>query len=378
MSDFKNKILCVLPVFGDTKDAKRIEILKKGGYEINSVAFQRDSFSSRLPSTSLVSLGKIEDGNYVKRLFQMMKSARLLRKHIKSCDIVYAINSDLALYSYVCSLGLKKPIILDVADIREIQVSNSIKGTLVRLMDKLVAKKVSLIVVTSNAFITWYYEKRLNLFIKNSFLLENKVDYEIPKGEMNNISTNSKIKIGYFGVLRDNWTINLLLTLLKDYPDKYEVFIAGIDKIDKYNINELSKTIKGFNYLGEYKSPKDLQAIYNKIDIMSIFYPDSNSDGNWHMAKKICRSNRFYESCFFKKPIIAFSFTEDGKEVNKLRIGLTLDDYNITKAISVLNAMITLDNMKTWVANLNILSKDIYLFKDEPLKLREKIIKSIR
>lgn len=367
-----NKILFVAPVLGDTKDTKRIELLIKAGFDVKVAAFNRHSFVSRMPKCKTIIIGDIVDGNYIYRLFVMLLSIFKLRRHIKEADLVYTIGVDLAMFSYLSSIGLKRSLILDVADIREIQVSKSFSGALVRAIDKFMISKIDLLVVTSKGFVDYYYYKILNKKINNYILIENKVDYKINIVQVNE-EKSKKIRIGYFGVLRDNWTIKLFVNILEKYPDRYEVVLAGINLIKDFDLIKLSDNYRGFTFLGEYKSPDDLIDIYSSIDIMAVFYPDYNSSDSWFNAKRICRSNRFYESCYFKKPIIAFSFTNDGTAVSELDIGLTIETYNISEATSKIVEKVTFENIECWVNVLNVLPNTIYVFVDEVKTLRARI-----
>lgn len=371
------KICCILPTIGDTKDSKRIEILKKNNFDVIVAAFSRNSFKSRAPNYKIENLGQISDGKYLSRVYKMLLSLKKLRSIIKESDLIYAISPDLAIFAFFSSIGLSKPMVVDIADIREIQVSNSFFGTLFRFLEKVVINRCQLIVVTSEGFIKDYYEKRLNLNIKNSFLLENKVDHNIIIDDSLLNEYNKKIRIGYFGVLRDNWTIELLTKLVRKYPHKFEILTAGINQISEFNINNLNRKIEGFNYLGPYKSPDELNDIYSKIDIMAIFYPEKDSSKNWYEAKKICRSNRFYESLYFNKPIIAFSFSQDGYYIERLNIGMTFNNYDINTIADSLYKSLTISQINTWKNRMKQINPDNYTLINEPNELGIKLVKII-
>jgi succinoglycan biosynthesis protein ExoL len=369
-------ILCVFPVVGDTKDAKRVDILKKAGYRVTVVAFERDYYASRLPECKIITIGKIENRKYFKRILLMLSSLFALRRIISKYDAIYALSPDLAFMSYLSSIKLGKPIIMDVADIREIQVSNSLFGHATRVFDRVIGKACKLLVVTSEAFVTKYYEDRLKITVNQYYVLENKVDYDMEyRLGRYTIENKNKIRIGYFGVLRDDWTVELLLGLLRKYPHKYEVHLSGINMIDKYNICELDNNQEGFTYSGPYSSPSDLHELYDNIDIMAIFYPENKNDANWYEAKRICRSNRFYEACYFQKPILAFSYSEDGRHVENMKIGHTLSDNELQHSIEACNKVLVHDQVRQWVANIERLPKKVFMYQCEHSELRAKINK---
>lgn len=295
-----------------------------------------------------------------------------LRRLIKECDLVYVVGLDLAFFSYLSSIGLGKPHILDVADIREIQVSRSVGGFIVRQFDRYMAARVDLIVATSKAFIDWYYKKFLNVRVRKSYLLENKVDYDIPvnlRGESSE-HVPAKLRIGYLGVLRDNWTVELLREIVKKYPERFEAQVAGINMISRHDLNDLHQNCEGFTYTGPYHSPEDLPDLYRNIDVIAIFYPEHDAGKDWFEAKRICRSNRFYEACYFRKPMIAYSFSEDGRVIKKMDIGLTIDTTDTTKAIETIVNSLTKEKIGNWRENINKLPSEIYKFKNEARELK--------
>ena len=56
-----------------------------------------------------------------------------LRRAIRRNQLVYTFGPDMAFMALLASIGLKRrPLILEVGDLRKIQVSSGIKGTLMR------------------------------------------------------------------------------------------------------------------------------------------------------------------------------------------------------------------------------------------------------
>ena len=84
-----------------------------------------------------------------------------MRRAIQRNDIVYASGQDVAFMALIAGLGLAKPVILEVGDIRELQVAPGLKGRLVRIVDKYCVNACSLLVATAPGFIDTYYRKWL-------------------------------------------------------------------------------------------------------------------------------------------------------------------------------------------------------------------------
>jgi succinoglycan biosynthesis protein ExoL len=376
----KSKILCLLPIIGDTKDSKRIEILQDSDFEVVVVAFERNSYKARMPNAQVNILAKINNGNYFKRIFIMMKCVLSLRKYIKNTDAIYALNQDLAIFAFISGIGLNKPLIIDVADIREIQTGPSIVSIFFRSIDKYITNRASLIVVTAKGFISEYYNKILGIEIEDYVLLENKVDYS---DDLRNTSNtieyqHEKIRIGYIGVLRDEWTLLFLKELVIKYPDKFEIVCAGIDLIRAYDIAEYCINTPGMIYLGPFKSPADLNGLFQEVDVIALFYPETKIPEHWFNIRSVCNTNRYYEACYFRKPIISFSFCEDGKRVKENSIGMVFDTYNIDSNVEILNSQLTKERIVFWHENLLHLKEDIYCFNKEKEIMKNKINEILR
>ncbi|MCH6236620.1 hypothetical protein [Cognataquiflexum rubidum] len=205
------------------------------------------------------------------------------------------------------------------------------------------------------------------------FLLENKVDYDVSLNFNCSVRKKSKIVLGYFGVLRDRWTLIFLNELVKSFPDKFEGVVAGINLLGEEEFKNLTTQTNGIFYLGPFNSPGDLPKIYELIDVMLVFYPEFNSSVDWFNAKKICRSNRFYEASYFKKPLISFNFSDDGKEIDRLQIGLTLDSYDLEMAIEIIGQKLNHQNLEVWNQNLKDLPSSNFQITTEKEGLAKKI-----
>lgn len=375
----KKEILIVLPTFADTKDSKRIKLLRDSGFKVNVAYFERDNFLARKPEAdSFFKLGKIEDGKYLKRIIVYLKSVLYLRKLAKKNDLIYNIGADLAIFSFVSAIGLEKKTIIDVADIRSIQVSRGIFGWVLRKLESYVTRKSSLVVVTSMGFVNNYYIEKLKLNRLDFFLLENKVDYTFENKTLIKNEQLSKIVLGYFGVIRDWWTLRFIERVVNTLPNKFEAVVAGINLLGEVEFNRFLNTNSKVKYLGPYVSPNDLANIYSQVDVMLVFYPDMNSSKEWFEAKRICRSNRFYEALLFVKPLLAFSFSDDGKEVEKWGVGLTLDNYDFDDSVEKIFKEINCENVEKWKKNIMKMPAEVFQFSDEGDRLAMKLREIIR
>ena len=197
---------------------------------------------------------------------------------------------------------------MEVGDLVDLQLSQEFRGKIFRLFDRWLTSKMVLLVVISEGFINEYYKKWLGVNIP-SLIIKNKLEWKKKRFENINIqnnesltSDNSKkvIRIGYFGLLRDFWSWQILSTLAEQYYKIQKIVFAGMPINPSNLVDQIS--LKNMTYLGEYKSPDGLASIYNQTDMIWACYPEIKKD-DWNLCWG--RPNRFYESCYFGKPCFA-------------------------------------------------------------------------
>ena len=327
MNESELKVLFALPVIGHPRDSKRIAMLQQSGLQVKAVAFERKFHKGRMPSCPVETIGQIEHGRYFSRVLKMALAIPSIRRAMRSLGLVYASGLDMALLCLVAGLGLGRPVVLEIGDIRDIQTSKGFTGWLMRWVDKKVVDACSLLVATAPDFVDVYYRQWIGTNTP-SVIIENKLDVGLRQldhdgGSLQHPSDSSlnvgRIRIGYFGLLRWANSWETLRALAVACPDSVEIIIAG----HVIEPNDLPRQIEAFanvEYRGEYKSPDDLPRLFNSVDLIWAVYPEIGP-ADWNL--KWARTNRFYESCYFKKPIISRNGCKDAAEVRRLNIGLT-------------------------------------------------------
>jgi succinoglycan biosynthesis protein ExoL len=377
------KVYSILPVLGNSTDSKRIAMLQEMGCRVEAAAFQRDFHSGRSPECAVDLLCKISHGRYFKRLLKFITVLPRIRRGIRRNDLVYASAPDLALLALFSGIGLGKPIFVEVQDLRSIQVATGLKGIIARLIDKFVVNSCDLLIVTAPEFATDYYQKRLRVRTP-SLLLENKleasdrpqVSSNLCNLERNHASQPRRLRIGYFGILRCEWSWQVLETLARHFPDKFEIVVAG-HPLFSVNIASRANELRNITFLGPYQSPKDLPALYSNVDLIWACYPGPEEvDPDWRWAQAICRSNRFYESCRFKRPLISVQGSGDATVVKRFDIGLILEDQTVDAVVDVLIKIEAAD-LNRWQANMNRLPRNIYEYTTEKSDLENAIRKRV-
>ncbi len=373
MADKLPKVLFLVSIVGHPRYSKRIDMVKQEGFDVQVGTYCRPYHKGRISNAPTEILGNFENKRYFSRLFVYLRSFIKVIKLIKNSDVVYAFEPDMAALALICTLGSKRNLVMEVGDIREILLADSILSKSLRRLDAFLASKINLLVATSEAFVDDYYFNLLKVSTK-SLVIENKLEAstcELAKSlikQNTEASTakeyNEPIKIGYFGVLRCKWSWKVLSDLATKFPDKYKIIVAG--RIEKhiessFKINENPN----IEVLGEYKSPDDLPSLYEKVDLVWACYepfPKGLTNFKWAIP------NRYYESLCFGLPPIVRKGTVFGIRVNKMDIGLEISDTDPKDAVDKI-LKITMPEIHKWRKNLLKIDPQEYRYIDESTKL---------
>lgn len=376
------KILSLLPVLGHPRDSKRITMLLQSGFQVRVLAFERDYHSGRMPDCPVESLGMISHGKYLRRFIKLILVIPKIRKALKDSDAVYASGPDMALIALIAGIGLKKAIALEVGDIRDVQLNKGITGKIIRYFDRKLVNSCSLLVVISQGFKEVYYEKWLKT--KTPILLiENKLEYvnavekiisQEPEAGFDTPLLNRPLRIGYFGLLRDEWSLQVLESLALAKPDDIEIVLAGYPTHPILDLPDRIKKYKNIRFLGQYKSPQDLPALYNQVDMAWVCYPFIG-ENDWNF--KWGRPNRFFESCFFKKPVFVRGGCHCANDVELYKIGKIIEDYDVSKVVNII-LNIKYQDLQQWQENMTKLPGKIYMYTTEAEELKSYMIKIIK
>ena len=270
---------------------------------------------------------------------------------------------------FLCFLSgfSKKKVFYEVSDIRPIVVASNFKGRMTRTFEKLLLKIVDVIVVTAPGFVEGYYKDILKISDEQRFfVLENKLDIAVFSNEsVAPVKNESKINIGYFGLLRCSKSWDTLKELVEAFPEKFEIHVYG-RPINPVSLPDEASKLDGISYYGPFIWPTDLNRMYSSIDVVWGCYPYGDSTpGNWQWAQ----TNRFYEACFFKKPLITLLDSADARAVINLGIGFSVDLSNTTKAVDFLQSKLNKDYLSSLTSNINSVPKNVYLYMDDHERL---------
>ena len=358
------RVLFALQVVGHPRNSKRISMLQNAGFQVEAVAFERKNHKGRMPSCPVKIIGVLNHGHYLKRIIRMLAAIPSVRCAIRSHDVVYASGPDMGLLCHISGIGLGRPIVLEIGDIREIQTAGGLTGRLMRVIDKYLSNSCHLLVATAHGFIDSYYRQWIKTTTP-ALIIENKL--EPPDATQQNRIQNTPrlngvplvdrpLRIGYFGALRWENSWQILTSLAKARLSDVEIVVAGIP-VEPADIPRQAENYPNIVYKGPYRSPDDLPSLYCSVDITWTIYPHTE-------PKCWARSNRFYESCYYQTPIVSRFGCADAIEVQRYGIGLIIEDRDTDMIVNALSK-ITPDDLNIWRNNMTKVPPEVYLYTTE-------------
>jgi len=337
------------------------------------MGFERYYFKGPPLTDWYCSLGTIEHGRYHKRLIHLFKAIFKVRSTLSRGETLYAFGLDMLMLAWLVRFFAKHKkvkLIYEVADIHSLLLGDSVRAKMLRRFERLMLKHVDLLVVTSQAYITEYYQKIQGMDKLPHMVIENKLepaDITLSPG-LNPETALEQIHIGYFGVIRCNRSWEILKRAALRAQGQIKVYVRGIP----LGIKDFEADARVNPYIdfdGAYVSPDDLPGMYGQVNLIWACYPyQGDQTGNWCWA----RTNRFYESCFYKKPMLAQLGTEDGRFVDHWHIGACIDLGDIEKAVARV-VEISLTDIARWHGNIRHLARETFVYTDEHLQLIKRI-----
>lgn len=365
----KKKIAFIFPVASDARAQKRVSVFQSLGACPRVLAFEREIFTGKPWPAGYISLGRIEHKNYHKRLLPFFKSFFTIRRAVRRQDAVYVFGQDILLLVWAATrfLGNPPPFACEVADIEEKLMGGDISSRLFRLVERFAIRKSALLVATSHAYIDEYYRKRQKIGRIRHRILENKVDPSLKANPSSDSARRfgDKICIGYFGVLRCAVSWEILKRAAA--TGRVTVYLRG-PLVIPGGADEDVSSIPNVIYGGTYVAPDELPEMYGGVDIVWVAGCISEAHSMWS------RTNRFYEACFFKKPMIVQSGTQDGKIAVSHGIGLDVDLNNADEAISEISGLDE-NRLARWRGNMERIPKSVYTYIDEHQKILDDLCK---
>lgn len=317
-----------LVFFGhDARDAavqRRIRAFMAAGAAVDAFTMRRGPALAQ--EWRNVDLGETHDAKFVQRISALIEARPILRQHretLRSADIFYARNLDmLALARWARGMsGSNARLVYECLDVHRFLAREDALGVGLRAAERALMREVALIVVSSPAFVREYFDKR-HPGHAPAILVENRLPPGFaygprpPPGDV----AGEKLRIGWFGNLRCERSLSLLLNLAAGLPDQVELSFRGAPA--RAAIADFEARIGGrrnVQFGGRYAWPQDLAEIYGDVDLVwAGDFHDPGANSKWLLP------NRLYEGGYYGAPPIAPADSETGRWIEANGFGFTL------------------------------------------------------
>ncbi|WP_294659893.1 glycosyltransferase family 4 protein [uncultured Fusobacterium sp.] len=316
------------PVNPDSRVEKEVFTLKKNGYEIEILGWDRsknyrlreeiveqDKFNINIYR---IGIKASYSGGIKKNLMPLIRFQisifYFLFKKRKEIEVIHACDFDTGFISLIFSKIFKKKLIYDIFDyyVDSFNVPNKIKK-IIQKIDGFVIKNADSIILCS--------EKRRDQFRgvvpKKEVIIHNTPNYLNKFKVFDNMKKSKNIKIVYVGVLlKKERMLEELLEIVSKNSD-YELHIGGFGELEEY-VEKMANKYSNIIFYGKIPYLEALE-LESNCDIMVALY-DPKKRNHLYAAP-----NKFYEALMLGKPIIMVKNTGMSEIISKYDIGEVID-----------------------------------------------------
>jgi succinoglycan biosynthesis protein ExoL len=312
----------------DPAVGRRVQMLQAGGADIVLFGFRRNGpLVASVAGAPAVDLGRTHDLRLVSRVVSVMGALLGVRawcKPLGGVDAILARNLEMLLLARAarCAAARQATLNYELLDVHRLLVSRSTVGACLRAIEGDLLRDTDLALVSSPAFVADYFEA-WSRPIRRTLVLENKVFQPSPSPPR---STPARIgdppwRIGWYGMLRCQRSLDLLCALARDGNGLVQVDIRGRPTYGAFNdFDAQVANAPNLTFGGPYR-PADVPDLYAAAHFTwAIDFFEQGLNSSWLLP------NRLYEGQLFGAVPIAMRQVETGRWLARRHAGLLLDD----------------------------------------------------
>lgn len=301
----------------DSRLQRYINILKKSNSNYLVVGWDRENNTSKFKDNEIIYNKPAPIGGGIKNIFQLILwnifIFRVLFKYKKEYKNIHSVDFDTILPALFFKLFFRKNLIFDIYD----------KYTDARKMPKFISffidklEYFSCLMADKLILPDICRVKQLGLKNISPLIIEN-VPYSdnIVYKEMRN---SVPIVVSYVGILeRNNRGLEKLINVVKEYPEKIVLHIAGDGELRKI-IESASLKFKNIIYFGPVGYGKALNIMSDSHLIVGMYYKTIKN----HLYAS---PNKYYEHLFLGRPLLTTIGTPPGDKVLEFDTGFALNE----------------------------------------------------
>lgn len=295
-------------------------MLKMGGAEVSALGFRRSAAPiSAIAGVDVYDLGQTHDAKLWARAGKVawagLTELDFIRDEMRSADIVLARNLEMLALAVAAWAGLKpseRPrLVYECLDIHRAMVGKDLKAQLLRAIEHALMRSINLLMVSSPGFMRHYFEpmqkfKGAWLLVENKLLVDE--GEEAPKPSPLPKPKAPPWRIGWFGVLRCQKSLDLLDEMTREANGEVEVILRGRPAYHEFRDFEAQIAANPqLKFLGPYQT-SELAQIYADVHFAwAVDYFDEGANSDWLLP------NRLYEAGANGAPVICRDDCELGR-----------------------------------------------------------------
>lgn len=289
---------------------RRVDMLRRGGAVVRIAGFRRGQ--GPLPGPAIV-LGHTANGRMIQRLRAILSAAPRVARAIPEPDLKGSPETILARNLEMLALGAALQrrrragapaadaprLVYELLDVHGLMLGQGAVHRTLRRIEAALMRRTRLVVLSSPAFGTRYLQAFGQPDVP-TLLVENKPfaavspgDAAMPADDRGQGNAGAPLVIGWFGMLRCAWSLRTLDAVTRARPGRFRVVLRGRPALDVIpDFHAVIDANPDLDFLGPYRWPDDLPAIYGAIDVAWLidrYQAGQNSD--WLLP------NRLYEGC---------------------------------------------------------------------------------
>jgi hypothetical protein len=318
----------------DPAVGKRVRMLKAAGADVALIGFRRaDRCPADVEGIRVFDLGRTYDARLAQRTFKVLqqRSSLAAGAHVvREADVLLARNLEmLAIAAAVQRRHARDAaLVYECLDLHRLVLANTLIGRLLRSIERSLMRKARLLIVSSPAFISRYFAPRQGVgsaWDESVLVLENKV-LDLTDSSANSAPSSPELppgppwRIGWFGMIRCQRSLDTLCTLARANPGLVEIIIRGRPaRVAFDNFDEQVANTPGVRFEGAYQAA-ELDAHYRAVHFnwaIDYFEDGGNS--------ALLLPNRIYEGSAYGAVPIALARTETGRWLKHRSLGVLLE-----------------------------------------------------
>ncbi|MGL5012126.1 MAG: glycosyltransferase, partial [Paracoccaceae bacterium] len=333
----QTRVLYLAHDLDDSAIWRRHEMLRLGGADITLAGFRRRR--EALPGPAIV-LGRTSNGRMTERALAVLRTLATLRRQLhlrEPPDVILARNLEMLVLAVRLRHHFPQArIVYELLDVHRLLLGNGAVSRALRAIEAWLLGKTALVIISSPGFERGY----LTPFRRPAaavILVENKtLAVTAPPPQPDEAAIIGPIRIGWFGILRCAASLAAFDQLTRAAPGRYSVVLGGKPALDVIpDFHAVVAANPDLSYLGTYRWPDDLAAIYANVDLAWLIdWYEAGGNSDWLLP------NRLYEGGLHGVVPLALDETEVANRLRALGIGVIVGGSTVE---AVGNALAALD-----------------------------------